>query len=117
MELWHFEFLEGGPKTRKSAENRQKMDLLILVFIYFRPGRRKSVQTFLSQNYGTVRVGVKNSVHGRARQGGKLNSPNLVQAIFHINPLVCTLGQEFNLLFLVLEGRMSTEHHTYRSFL
>ena len=35
MELWHFEFLEGGPKTRKSAENRQKLDLSILVFIFF----------------------------------------------------------------------------------
>ena len=32
MELWHFEFLEGGPKTRKSAKNRQKVDLSILVF-------------------------------------------------------------------------------------
>ena len=37
MELWHFEFLEGGPKTRKSAENRQKLDPSNLVFIYFRP--------------------------------------------------------------------------------
>ena len=37
MELWHFEFLELGPKTGKSAENRRKLDLSILVFIYFHP--------------------------------------------------------------------------------
>ena len=37
MELWHFEFLEGGPKTRKSAENWRKLDLSILVFIFFAP--------------------------------------------------------------------------------
>ena len=36
MELWHFEILEGGPKTLKSTENRQKLDLSILVFILFR---------------------------------------------------------------------------------
>ena len=37
MELWHFEFLEGGPKTRKLAKNRQKLDLWILVFIFLGP--------------------------------------------------------------------------------
>ena len=37
MELWHFEFLEGGPKTQKSTKNRQKMNLSILVFIFFCP--------------------------------------------------------------------------------
>ena len=37
MEMWHFGFLEGEPKTRKLAEIRQKMDLLILVVILFLP--------------------------------------------------------------------------------
>ena len=37
MDLWHFEFLEGGPKTRKLAENWRKLDLLILVVFYFVP--------------------------------------------------------------------------------
>ena len=36
MELWHFEFLEEGPKTQKSAKNRHKLDLSILVFIFSR---------------------------------------------------------------------------------
>ena len=37
MELWHFEFLEGGPKRPKIGKNWQKLDLSILVFIYFLP--------------------------------------------------------------------------------
>merc|ERR1719253_2505477 len=37
LELWHFEFSEGGPKTRKSAENRRKSDFSIPVFIFFVP--------------------------------------------------------------------------------
>ena len=31
MELWHFDFLEGGLKTQKSVKNWQKLDLSILV--------------------------------------------------------------------------------------
>ena len=37
MELWHFEFLEGGPKIQKSAKNRRTLDLSILVLSYFAP--------------------------------------------------------------------------------
>ena len=35
MELWHFEFLEIGPKRPKIGENWRKLDLSILVFIFF----------------------------------------------------------------------------------
>ena len=100
MESRHFEFLEGGPKTRKSAENRRKLDPSNLVFIYFRPRPIvRCVPELISQNYGTVRVWKKTPVPGRARQGGELNFPNLAQAISHTNQLFCTLGQEFNLIF------------------
>ena len=35
----------------------------------------------------------------------------------HTNPLCCTLGQGFNLIFSVLEWQSSTERRTVRSFL
>ena len=33
----HFDFLEGGPKRPKIGVNRRKLDLSILVFIFFAP--------------------------------------------------------------------------------
>ena len=47
MELWHFEFLEGGPKIRKSAKNRRKLDLSVLVFIYFHPAPLEEIRSNL----------------------------------------------------------------------
>ena len=41
----------------------------------------------------------KNPVHGRAREGGENKSPFWYRPFPHINPLVCTLGQEFDLIF------------------
>ena len=55
------EFLEGGPKTRKLAENRRKLDLWTLVF-FFVPAPLSAVyRAQFSQNYETVCVGKTNS--------------------------------------------------------
>ena len=43
MELWHFEFLEGGPKIQKLAENWQELDLSVLVLSFFAPAPSKKV--------------------------------------------------------------------------
>ena len=47
MELGHFESLEIGPKTQKLAKNRQKLDRLILVFIYSCPDPLKEIHSNL----------------------------------------------------------------------
>ena len=82
MELWHFEFLEGGPKKQKSAKNRQKMDLLILVFIYFRPHAllRYVPELIFSELRNRPHWGKTPVQNGRG-QDVENNSPNLVQAI------------------------------------
>merc|ERR1711966_610057 len=79
MELRHFEFLEGGPKRPKIAEN---WTLRIYFLFIFAPAPWSfCIGVYFSQYYGTVRVGKKTPVHGRAREGGENKSPNLVQPI------------------------------------
>ena len=98
MELWHFDFLEIGPKTRKSAKNRQKLDLSILVFIYFCPALLEEIRSnfLIPELRNRPRWGKKKTVQNRPPQHGENNSSNLAQAIFQPNLAQCTLGQEYD---------------------
>ena len=100
MELWHFEFLEIGPKTRKLAKIGKNGPLESSFYLVLPPSPCLLCTGVNSHRTAEPSaLGKQAPVHGRARQGGELNSPNLVQAISHTNPLLCTLGQELNLIF------------------
>ena len=119
MELWHFEFLEIEPKTRKSAKNRRKLDLSNLVFVYLchRPLVRCVPELIFPELRNRPRWGGETLAQNQRGPEVENNSHNLVQAISQPNLPGCTLGQEFNLNCFVLEGQKSTERHTEMSFL
>ena len=72
MDLWHFEFLEGGPKRPKICKNLRKLDLSILVFIIFAPSPRGNPFKSLHPNAdASVVLGKLTTVHGGRGGGGK----------------------------------------------
>ena len=70
MELWHFDFLEIGPKRPKIAKNRQKLELWILVcdFLPLSPGGNSFK---LPSNTEVSALGNKILVLSRPRECGE----------------------------------------------
>ena len=99
IELWHFEFLEGGPKTRKSAKNRRTLDLSILVF-FSPPPPRPFMLNFFRDRIGSKRSPWKKIRTSRAfLKPEKYSRPTWYRPFFHTNSMFSTLGQGFDLLF------------------
>merc|ERR1711966_149358 len=98
MELRHFEFLEGGPKRPKIGENWTPR--IYFLFIFVPAPWSFCIGVYFSQYYGTVRVGEKKLRYtGEHEKGVKINPPIWYSPFPHTNPLFCTLGQRFNLIF------------------
>ena len=78
MELWHFEFLEGGPKRPKIGENWRKLDLSILVFIFSPPSPGGNpFKPLYPRTIEASELGYEGLMKNGPRERGE-KSPNLV---------------------------------------
>jgi len=87
-------------QNTKSAKNGQKLDLSILVFIYFCPAPLEEIRSNLLIPELRNRLWDKKIRYtGKHEKGMKINPPIWYMPFPHTNPLCCTLGQEFDFIF------------------
>ena len=102
-------------RRAQTAENGQKIDLSILVLLFFAPApSKKIISEYFTEEFAR-RWSFKNP--GQARQRGENKSPHQVQTISPYKSTLLHFGSRVWPHFLDLEGQSSTERHTERSFL